>query len=465
MLRALLITLFLGFSLRTAPPNTMRVDYYHTGNAVSEFFSLDQIVLEPLSWPGNPDKPVDCLNMGKYRFKLLHKDGKIVFSRGFCSIYGEWELTGEASDRYRTFSESLRFPCPEAPVTVVLEKRGAENQFAEIWRLEIDPKDIYVQTAAPAAPGALIALEKNGEPSHKIDLLILGDGYVASERSKFEKDARKMMEALFSQEPFKTRRKDFNVWGLCPASNESGISRPSTGQHRRSPLGCSYDAFGSERYVLTYENKAFRDIASFAPYDYVQILVNEKTYGGGGIYGLYSTISADNEFAPYIFVHEFGHHFTGLADEYYTSDVAYQSSGERPEPWEPNATANPQHPKWGAMLTPDVPLPTPWKKAEFEAMNGAYQAKRREIRAQNLPESEMEALFRKSVLEETALLGKDTYSGKVGAFEGANYEATGYYRSQTDCIMFSRNPVPFCAACRKAIEEMIDFYTVSTPKK
>ncbi|MDR1842132.1 MAG: IgA Peptidase M64 [Holophagales bacterium] len=458
MLRAWLITLILGFYLSAAPPNTMRLDYYHTGNANSEIFSLDQIVLEPLPWPGNPDMPIDGLNMGKYRFKLLDKDGKVVFSRGFCSIYGEWELTAEASERHRTFSESLRFPCPDAQATVVLEKRGEANVFVEIWRLEIDPKDIYVQTAKPASPGALITLEKNGEPPHKVDLLILGDGYTPDERGKFEKDARKMMEALFSKEPFKSRRTDFNVWGLCPASQESGVSRPSTGRHRRSPLGCSYDAFGSERYVLTYENKAFRDIASFAPYDFVQILVNEKTYGGGGIYGLYSTISADNEFAPYIFVHEFGHHFTGLADEYYTSDVAYQSSSDRPEPWEPNVAANPLEPKWGAMLTPDVPLPTPWKKTEFEAMNGAYQARRSEIRAKNLPESDMEALFRKSVLEETALLGEDAYSGAVGAFEGANYEATGYYRSQTDCIMFARNPVPFCAACREALGKMIDLY-------
>jgi hypothetical protein len=292
-----------------------------------------------------------------------------------------------------------------------------------------------------------------------VDLLIVGDGYTARERSKFEKNARKMMEALFAQEPFKSHRKDFNVWGLCPASSETGVNRPSAGQQRRSPLGCSYDTFGSERYVLTYENKTFRDIASFAPYDFVQILLNDKTYGGGGIFGLYGTVSSDNEFASYIFVHEFGHHFAGLADEYYTSDVAYQSSSNRPEPWEPNVTANPLQPKWNALLTPNVPLPTPWKKAEFEGLSNAYQTRRREIREQNLPESAMEAHFRKSAADETTLLGKDTYSGSVGAFEGANYEATGYYRSQTDCVMFTRNPVPFCATCKKAIHDMIHFYT------
>jgi hypothetical protein len=459
MFRKLLTILLMPLVLQAGPPRTMRVDYFHTGNATSELFSLDQVVLEPLPWPGNPDRPIDGLNLGKYRFKLFDKkSGDLIFSRGFCSIFGEWELTAEAEARYRTFSESLRFPCPDAPVTVVLEKRGEANAFFEIWRTEIDPKDKYLQTASPLPPGPLIELQKNGDPAHKVDLLILGDGYLASERAKFEKEARKMMEALFSHEPYKSRRKDFNVWGLCPASAETGINRPSTGQSRRSPLGCSYDAFGSERYVLTYENKAFRDIASFAPYDCVQILVNERTYGGGGIFGLYGTISASNEFAAYVFVHEFGHHFVGLADEYYTSDVAYLGTDDRPEPWELNVTANPAQPKWSAMLSAGVPIPTPWKKDEFEAMSAAYQAKRKEIREKNLPESEMESLFRSNAAKEAPLLGKDAYSGKVGVFEGANYEPKGYYRSQTDCVMFSRNPVPFCAACREATVAMIDFY-------
>jgi hypothetical protein len=459
MLAACVAILFMS-SLQADPPKTMRLDYYHTGNANSEVFSLDQAILEPLPWPGNPAKPVDDLNLGKYRFKVIDKgNGKMIFSRGFCSIFGEWELTEEASKMHRTFSESLRFPCPDVPIQVTLEKRDAANAFVEIWRTDLDPKGIYVQTETPASPGPLLALQNNGDPSRKVDLLILGDGYTASERGKFEKDARRMMEELFKQEPFKSRRKDFNVWGLCPPSHESGISRPSTGQHRRSPLGCSYDAFGSERYILTFENKAFRDIASHAPYDCVQILVNGKTYGGGGIFGLYGTTSIDNEFAPYIFVHEFGHHFAGLADEYYTSDVAYQPSADRLEPWEPNVTANALRPKWASLLSAKVPLPTPWKKAEYESLSKDYQAKRKEIRDQNRPESEMEALFRNNAKREAPLLGKDKYSRKVGAFEGANYEATGYFRPQTDCIMFSRNPVPFCAACQEAINKVIQFHT------
>jgi hypothetical protein len=210
--------------------------------------------------------------------------------------------------------------------------------------------------------------------------------------------------------------------------------------------------------VLTTDNRAFRDAASQAPYDFVEILFNGRTYGGGGIHQLYGTVASDNAFSPYVFVHEFGHHFAGLADEYYTSDVALELGKPRTEPWEPNVTADPRHPKWASLLSPGIDLPTPWKKAEFETFSHGIQAERRAIRKANQPESVMEALFTRERAHETGLLGKDASSGKVGAFEGANYEATGYYRSQEDCIMFTRDPVGFCAACRAAIEGVIRQY-------
>ena len=158
---------------------------------------------------------------------------------------------------------------------------------------------MFVNTAAPEpSPGALIAFEKNGDPATKVDLLLLGDGYTAGERRKFEADARRLLAVLFSTSPFKERRSDFNVWGLVPAARESGISRPSGGIHRSNPVSSTYDAFGSERYVLAFDNKAFRRYASYAPYDVVEIVVNGRTYGGGGIYGLYSTVAADNASRP-----------------------------------------------------------------------------------------------------------------------------------------------------------------------
>ena len=458
----LVVALCVAQAAEAQAPRTLRLDYYHTGTAASETFSLDRVVLEPTPWPGNPARAIDDTNLGKYLFEVVDRaTNRVVYSRGFASIFGEWETTGEARTATRTFHESLRFPMPAAPVQVVLKKRDAANAFREVWAALVDPADEFVDRALPPPAGPAIELLRGGEPADKVDLLILGDGYTAAERPKFESDARRLVDILFSYEPFASRKADFNVWGLGPAAAESGIARPSTGQYRRSPVGATYDAFGSERYILTFDNRAFRDLASQAPYDVVEILVNGQTYGGGGIFNQYATVAADSAWAAYLFVHEFGHHFAGLADEYYTSDVAYLPAAERLEPWEPNATAllDPAALKWKDLVAPGTPLPTPWDKDAFEAHSRDIQARRRAIRAANRPEAEMDALFREQQVEETRLLSRGPHARAVGAFEGAMYEARGYYRPQVDCVMFTRNQVPFCAVCRRALEAVIDLYS------
>jgi hypothetical protein len=438
----------------------MRVDYAHTGTATEEHFQLDRVVLEPLAWPGNPSRAIDDTNLGKYFFEVVDPSTRrVLYSRGFASIYGEWETTAEAKQKQETFSESFRFPAPPVPVEIHLRKRDAKNAFVEIWKVAIDPKQALA--AATPAPGPVIPIETHGPSADEVDLLILGDGYTAAERGKCEGDARRLADILFSKSPFRERRNDFNVWGLCPAAAASGISRPSTGIHRASPVGATYDAFGSERYVLTFENKAMRDIAAFAPYEFVEILTNSNTYGGGGIFNLYSTVAADSVWSPYLFIHEFGHHFAGLADEYYTSEVAYQPASDRVEPWEPNVTAlrDASALKWRDLVAPATPLPTPWSKEAFESASRDYQARRKKIRAGRLPEQEMDALFNEEKISETKLLSSDEHASHVGAFEGANYEAKGYYRPQEDCVMFTRDDVPFCAVCQRAIGRVIDFYS------
>ncbi len=465
MARSLVVLFALGMIAAPAAgaaPRTLRVDYYHTGSAGEERFSLDRVVVEPLGWPGNPARPLDDTNLGKYFFEVVDPaTNAVVYSRGFSSIYGEWETTGEAKAITRTFQESLRFPNPDRPVQIVVKKRDARNLFHEVWSIALDPADMFVDPSPPPSAGPLVALHQSGDPAAKVDVLILGDGYTEAERPKFEKDARRLMAILFSTSPFRERRSDFNVWGLSPAAAESGISRPSTGIHRRSPVGATYDAFGSERYVLTFDNRAFRDLASQAPYEVVEILVNGATYGGGGIFGQYSTVAADSAWAPYIFVHEFGHHVAGLADEYYTSDVAYEPAGDRIEPWEPNATAllDRARLKWADLVEPGTPVPTPWPKDAFESYSHDTQARRRQIRAEGRPEAEMDALFRDERSHETQLLGSSPYAGTVGAFEGAMYEARGYFRPEVDCIMFTRDEVPFCRVCQRAISRVIELYT------
>ena len=439
----------------------MRLDYYHTGDATHELFSVDRVTIEPLPWPGSPAQAIDTSNLGKYSFEVSDaKSKQVIYSRGFASVFGEWETTDEAKTANRTFSESLRFPTPTAPVTITLRKRDAKNTFQTIWTTSVDPADQFIDRSQQTAAAPVIPIQKSGPSEKKVDFLILGDGYTTAETRKFEADARRLTEVLFATSPYKEHRTDFNVWAICPPSAQSGISRPSTGVYRDSPLGASYDTFGSERYVLTFDNRNLRRVAQFAPYEFIEIIVNGRTYGGGGIFNLYSTVAADNAFANYVFVHEFGHHFAGLADEYYTSSVAYTPGTEKVEPWEPNVTAlmDPKQLKWGSLASSTNPIPTPWNKEQFESYSLSIQKRRGQLRKDRRPEAEMEALFQEELQHEQQMFAAERYIGQVGAFEGAMYESRGYYRPEIDCFMFSRTN-HFCKVCQHAIEQVIKMYT------
>jgi hypothetical protein len=441
---------------------TMRVDYFHSGGLGAEIVSLDRVVSDG-PWPGSRTQFVDDTNLGKYLFEVIDREtNRVIYSRGFASIYGEWETTAEAKQISRTYHESLRFPWPKAPVQVVLKKRDRDNSFHEFWSTVVDPESRFVNRADRAPAGTVWTLFESGPPSEKVDLLLIGEGYTAAQLPKFHADAKRLVDALFAVEPFKSRRNDFNVRGLDLPSAEPGVNRPHVKQYRRTPVSAEYNIFDSERYVLTFDNRALRDAAATAPYEFLEILVNEKQYGGGGIYNLQATSAVDTGFAEYVFIHEFGHHFAGLADEYYTSDVAYETGGaDHPEPWEPNVTAlhDPAKLKWRDLVERTTPLPTPWNKEAYEAKSREFRTRRRALLAKGAPETDVDALFREQMASERPFLGSMEFSGKVGAFEGASYEAKGLYRPEADCIMFTRDPVGFCRVCRRAIGRIIDQYS------
>ena len=441
-------------------PATVRVDYLHSGNALTDQYALERVLIEPLPWPGDLSQNLDNTNRGQNRVEVVDaKTGDLRYSRDFSTIFGEWRTTDEANRMNRGFHESVRFPKQEHPVRVRILKRDERNAFSVVWSVEVDadgPDVVKKQAPAPAKP---IPIRVSGPSPQKVDLLILGDGYTQAEMKKFEADARRLSQHLFAVSPFRERARDFNVWALAVPTPESGVSRPSTGVHHPSALGTRYDIFGSERYVLTLDNRALREIAQHAPYEFIEILVNNDTYGGGGIFGQFSTAAAGNDWANYLFVHEFGHHFAGLADEYYTSPVAYQASASRMEPWEPNVTAlrDPASLKWKRHVQAGTALPTPWPKAQYEEDSRAYQKRRAALRAANRPESEMNALFREDLARTNALFSQAPQRQAIGAFEGANYEASGYYRPAMQCIMFDRSE-KFCPVCQDGISEIIDLY-------
>ncbi len=441
-------------------PNTMRLDYFHSGTSKEDHFAVDQVVSDG-AWSGSATALIDRLELGLYFFEVVDQKSRVLlYSRGFSSIFGEWQTTPGADSLWGTFHESLRFPWPLKPVTVILEKRDAENKFKPIWSTDIDPASRQVTNATNPEAGKVDVIMENGPALQKVDLVILGDGYSKSEMEKFRNDAKRLTGALFSAEPFKSRKTDFNVRAVETPAEVSGVCKPHHNVYKRSPLSVHYSSFDSERYALTYDNRKVRDVASAAPYDFMIILINEKTYGGGGIYNLYTTVSADNKYAGYIMTHELGHHMAALADEYYTSSVAYETPDIKLEPWETNITAmfDKNKLKWKDLVDTGTPLPTPWNKEAFDKFGYEIQKTRDSIRAAQLPENVMEDLFARQMAGEDAYFAKETYKDKVGAFEGAGYAAKGLYRSQLDCIMYTRH-MSYCKVCRQSINRVIDSYT------
>jgi len=441
---------------------TMRVDLYHTGTKGQETYSLDKIYEEGV-WSGTHSQLIDPLNLGEYMMRVYDiASSQTIFSRGYCTYFSEWQTTEEAiSGMFRTFHETVTLPYPKGPVQLTISRRDKQMVFHEIFSTVIDPNaPVQVHHEFHGFLFKTAKLIDNGAPQSKVDVVILGDGYSKNDMEKFRSDAKHFAETLLGTSPFKERRKDFNVWTIEVESGQSGIDIPDKNIWKDNTLGTTYNTFGSARYVLTEENRRLRDIASAVPYDAIAILINDIRYGGGGIYNLYETCFTQSDAKgqewqmDYVFVHEFGHSFAGLGDEYYTSQVSYVDMYQKGvEPWEPNLTAlnDPAKLKWKDLVSKDTPLPTPWEKSAFDSLEAArakldrlapdYYAKR-------------EPLYRQA----QDLLKNSKYAGKAGAFEGAGYVSKGVYRPAVDCRMFSLSLIGFDPVCSAAIERMIDYY-------
>lgn len=454
---------------------TLRIDYTHTGDSGTEFVALAELWKQGI-WAGSRTRLVDGLDLGRYYAKLYDAaTGELVWSRGFDSYFGEWQTTAPAADGVlRTYQESALAPYPKMPVEFTIESRR-DGKLVEIFRVAIDPQDFMIRQDPPPMGILTVDAHIGGDPHECVDIAIVGEGYTADEAVKFKADVERFAAVMINHEPYNSHRDHINVRGVLLPSQESGCDEPSRGVHRRTSLGCTFDSLGSERYLLTEMNCAMRDIAQGVPYDVLYIMVNHERYGGGGIYNLFCTFTSDNQWSEYVFLHEFGHSFAGLADEYYTSNVAYDGFyAEGYEPVERNITAlaDPAALKWGEMASDGAALPTPWNKAEYDRMDKAYQDRRGSIN-ERIGElmrgggdaaeieglkAEGEQLSWDHQQEIDAWFAANDAHTLVGAFEGAGYQSTGLYRSQLDCIMFSKGVKPFCAACRGGIVEVIGRY-------
>jgi len=366
-------------------------------------------------------------------------------------------------------------PYPKLPIVFTLEVRQADNSLGEIFRMDIDPADWRIRRDALPAGVQVYETAVHGDSHGRVDIAIVGDGYTEAEADKFQKDVARFAKTMLEHEPYRSMADKFNVWGILKPSQESGCDEPSRGVHRNTALGSTFDSLDSERYMLTEDNRAIRDIAAHAPYDVLYIMVNHKRYGGGGIYNLFCTFTSDNVWSEYVFLHEFGHSFAGLADEYYSSSTAYNDFypvGREPNERNITALIDTDNPKWSDLLSNDIALPTPWNKSEFDEMDQAYQLKRYEINNRiavlmnsGAPADEIEAAKKEgeelSVNAQSkidAWFDRNDTQGQVGAFQGAGYASEGLYRSQLDCIMFTKGIKSFCAACVQGIHEITERY-------
>ncbi|MDH3269645.1 MAG: IgA Peptidase M64 [Ignavibacteria bacterium] len=456
---------------------TMRIDYYHIGNATEEFITMDQIYKYGI-WAGSRKYLVDDLNIGRYCVKIYDAESNhLIYSKGFDSYFGEYKTSSEGLEGIKkTFHESVLIPYPKNKIIISMERRDEKQKLFEFYRRELDPNDVMIiRDEVKNRQVKVYDAESNGDPHSKVDIVIVGEGYSLDNKTKFEKDLRYFSDLFFSQEPYKSHADKFNIHGVYKPSEDSGIDEPRAGLFKNTVTSCTFNSMGSERYILTEDNKAVRDLAANVPYDAIYIMINHSRYGGGGIYNLFCTFTTDNQFKDYLFLHEFGHSFSGLADEYYTSDVQYNDFYPIGlEPLEPNVTAltNTSDIKWKKFLLPGIEIPTPWNKAAYDSMDYKWQAERRALNnkiaelKKNKSATEViqaaENEYTKKDKEHSQVvdtyLKKNKYFGDVGAFEGAGYVANGMYRPMLDCIMFSKGNKPFCKVCEAHIVKVIEQY-------
>jgi hypothetical protein len=455
---------------------TLRVDLYHGGHATEEVFSVDRLILEG-AWAGPRGRGlVDTRPQGRYLARLKDpSSGATVWTYPWDSYFGEYRTTAPARRGVRRiFHESLRLPLPRRPMELQVEVRE-RGEARTLLVAPIDPGDIFV-VREETRPALVVESHPCSPAARCVDLVLVGEGYTAAQEGAFRADLTRFTGVLLEQEPFASLRHRLAVRGVLVPSPESGCDEPSRGVWRRTAVGASFDALGSERYLLTEDNRALRDAAAAVPWDLVILMVHHSRYGGGGIFNFYSTFTTRNQWSEYVFLHELGHALAGLADEYYTSSVAYNDLyPPGVEPAEPNITAllDPAALKWQGLVTPSTPLPTPWAKDGFDALDRAYQARREALNGRiaeamrtHAPAAEVARLIdeeeRLSVEHARAVneyLAGSPGQGVVGAFEGAGYSSSGLYRPFLDCIMFSKGLKPFCPVCQDAIRAAVEVLT------
>lgn len=396
---------------------TLRIDFLLNGDAYSEEFVLKELKKQSI-WAGPKRLPNGYdLELGTYRIQIYDSaSNQLIYKNGFCSLFNEYQLTEKAKTTKGCYYHVNLIPFPKNTIKYVLEKRKWDDgKFYTLKELIINPKNYFILEEA-ATPCKHTQIQGDNNINNKIDIAFLAEGYTKNEMKKFRSDVKRIWNYMSSIPPFDAYRDKFNVYAVeCP-SLESGTDIPGEHIYRNTILNSSFYTFNTDRYLTTGDLKSLHDVAASVPYDQLYVIVNSSEYGGGGFYNYYSATTADHEYSLKVAIHEFGHGFAGLADEYYSSDVAYEGFYNlKTEPWEPNITTLVDFDKkWKNQISEGIEIPT-----------------------------------------------ERTYSLKdsVGVFEGGGYSEKGIYSPFQDCRMKSNVPKSFCPVCSEAIKKVIEYYT------
>lgn len=397
-----------------------RIDFHFCGNAQSTAVFLDNVKQEPF-WGGRRSQLSNDLNLGDFRFRVLDSiSNQQIYINGFSALYREWQTTTEALKTSKSFEQTIQFPFPKKAATVVIEKRLDLDHWTELFRYSLSPTDKLIQRNIPVRVPVKI-ISRTATPDKAIDIAVIAEGYTAKEQRKFYRDAKRLAENLLTHEPFTKYKSRINIYAIAAPSDDSGISLSTDSTWKNTAVGSHFYTFYEPRYLTTMNTFKVRDLAALVPYDAIYVLANTSTYGGGGIYNFYALTAADNKLSTQVTVHEFGHSFAGLADEYFyeKQDALDGMYDIKKEPWEPNITSLVQFDrKWKALLKEGTLIPTP-------------------VTGEN--------------------------KSKIGVFEGAGYLTKGIYRPMFDCRMRTNKAPEFCPVCQQAVERMILFLTEQTP--
>lgn len=393
----------------------LRFDFMFSGNAGKTLVYPLAMKEEPF-WAGPNMLPSDGNVPGNFKYELFDRTSNtMIFSRGYSTLFQEWQTTAEAKKIEKSFYEVVTMPFPRNQCRFVLSKRERDGSFSKLYEDIIDPENYFILKEEPVKVNTS-RIYGSGEPENSVDLAFLAEGYTQGEMEKFRSDVKIMADALFAEAPFSEYREKINIWAVESISQDSGTDVPGEKVYANTILNSTFYTFDLDRYLTTTDIKSVNDYAASVPHDNIIVLINSERYGGGGVFNYYSGTTTGHPLSKTVFLHEFGHGFAGLADEYYSSEVAYDEFYPLDvEPWEPNITTRVSFDgKWKDLIKPGIPVPTP-------------------------PE--------------------EKYLNTTGLFEGGGYSAKGIFRPEFDCRMKSNGPKGFCSVCREAVIKMIEYYT------